>query len=181
GQFDMERILRVMRPTRDQIVIKSTGMHAVEDYIMSRYQMYWQVYFHPVTRSAEVILIKIFHRARYLYEQGYTFQVEPTLLISLFQQNIQLTDYLQLDESVIYYYFQRWQQEKDPILSDLSTRFLERKLFKYMKYEPEEQQSRYQSLQNLFRQAGIDPDYYLVIDSSADHPYDVYRAGEGRV
>src|SRR5699024_4811550 len=50
GQFDMERILRVMRPTQEQIVIKSTGMHAVEDYILSRYQMYWQVYFHPVIR-----------------------------------------------------------------------------------------------------------------------------------
>lgn len=59
GQFDMERILRVMRPREEQIVIKKSGMHAVEDYIMSRYQMYWQVYFHPVSRSAEVILTKI--------------------------------------------------------------------------------------------------------------------------
>src|SRR5699024_5645959 len=41
GHFDMARILRVMRPLDDQIVIKSSGMHAVEDYIMSRYQMYW--------------------------------------------------------------------------------------------------------------------------------------------
>ena len=56
GQFDMERILRVVRPTEEQAVFKQSGMHAVEDYIMSRYQMYWQVYFHPVTRSAEVIL-----------------------------------------------------------------------------------------------------------------------------
>ena len=31
GHFDMERILRVMRPIEDQVVIKSTGMHAVED------------------------------------------------------------------------------------------------------------------------------------------------------
>ncbi len=61
GHFDMERILRVMRPREDQVVIKHSGMHAVEDYIMSRYQMYWQVYFHPVTRSAEVILTKILH------------------------------------------------------------------------------------------------------------------------
>src|SRR5690625_6354973 len=90
GQFDMERILRVMRPTKDEIVIKSTGMHAVEDYIMSRYQMYWQVYFHPVTRSAEVILTKIFHRAKYLYETGYQFQVKQTLLTSLFEGNEKL-------------------------------------------------------------------------------------------
>ncbi|HJV16004.1 MAG TPA: HD domain-containing protein, partial [Bacillales bacterium] len=71
GQFDMERILRVMRPKEDQVVIKHSGMHAVEDYIMSRYQMYWQVYFHPVSRGAEVILSKIFHRAMDLYKQGY--------------------------------------------------------------------------------------------------------------
>ena len=72
GHFDMERILRVMRPREDQVVIKQSGMHAVEDYIMSRYQMYWQVYFHPVTRSAEVVLTKILHRAKYLSETGYT-------------------------------------------------------------------------------------------------------------
>ncbi|MET0786177.1 MAG: HD domain-containing protein, partial [Paenisporosarcina sp.] len=62
GHFDMERILRVMRPREEQVVIKYSGMHAVEDYIMSRYQMYWQVYFHPVSRSAEVILTKALHR-----------------------------------------------------------------------------------------------------------------------
>ncbi len=85
GHFDMERILRVMRPMDDQVVIKSTGMHAVEDYIMSRYQMYWQVYFHPVTRSAEVILSKIFQRAKVLYEDdSYQFQLEPTHFISFF-------------------------------------------------------------------------------------------------
>src|SRR5699024_632210 len=81
GKFDMERILRVMRPTEDKVVVKSTGMHAVEDYIMSRYQMYWQVYFHPVSRSAEVILTKIFDRVKDLYESGYVFQMEPTLLV----------------------------------------------------------------------------------------------------
>ena len=181
GQFDMERILRVMRPTESQLVIKSTGMHAVEDYIMCRYQMYWQVYFHPVTRSAEVILTKIFHRARYLFQQGYEFQIEPTLLISLFKEHVDLKDYLQLDESVIYYYFQRWQQEQDDILSDLCTRFIERKLFKYVEFYPEKHKNAYEELKVLFKQAGIDPDYYLVIDSSSDLPYDVYRAGEGRI
>src|SRR5699024_12620019 len=60
GQFDMERILRVMRRTKDKVVIKSTGMHAVEDYIMSRNQMYWQVCLHPVTRRAETSVVYIF-------------------------------------------------------------------------------------------------------------------------
>lgn len=181
GQFDMERILRVMRPTEDQIVIKSTGMHAVEDYIMSRYQMYWQVYFHPVTRSAEVILTKIFHRVKKLYEEGYQFKMDPTLLLSFFKGEVNLNDYLQLDESVINFYFQRWQHEDDEILRDLCSRFINRFLFKYVEYDPKKHKENYKKLQNLFHQAGIDPDYYLAIDSSSDLPYDVYRAGEGRI
>lgn len=68
GKFDLERILRVIRPYKEHIVVKESGMHAVEDYLMSRYQMYWQIYFHPVTRSAEILLHKIFMRAKHLYE-----------------------------------------------------------------------------------------------------------------
>ena len=34
------------------------------------------------------------------------------------------------------------------------------------------------SLRHLFKKAGIDPDYYLVFDSSSDLPYDFYRPGE---
>lgn len=181
GQFDMERILRVMRPTEDSVVIKHSGMHAVEDYIMSRYQMYWQVYFHPVTRSAEVILTKIFHRAKYLYEQDYAFLFEPTLLETLFKEKMQLKDYLQLDEAVVYYYFSRWQEENDAILSDLCSRFMNRNLYKYVEIDPKKEKEYYQALCNLFEKAGISSDYYVVIDSSADLPYDVYRSGEGRV
>src|SRR5699024_7864202 len=132
GHFDMERILRGMRPIEDQVVIKSTGMHAVEDYIMSRYQMYWQVYFHPVTRSAEVILSKILQRAKFLYETGYTFKLKPTHFQSFFNQEITLRDYLRLDEAVVYYYFQSWLEEDDFILYDLCERFINRRLFKYI-------------------------------------------------
>src|SRR5699024_9590854 len=137
GHFDMERILRVMRPASDQVVIKSTGMHAVEDYIMCRYQMYWQVYFHPVTRSAEVILTKILHRAKYLYETNYTFKLEPTHFISLFKGEMILEHFLKLDEMVVYYYFQMWQKEEDSILRDLCERFINRRLFKYIEYDPD--------------------------------------------
>lgn len=181
GQFDMERILRVMRPTRDQIVIKSTGMHAIEDYIMSRYQMYWQVYFHPVTRSAEVILTKIFHRVKELSNEGYAFKEEPKMLMNLFTGDLSIQDYLNLDEAVVYYYFQAWQHEKDEILSDLAERFMNRRLFKYKEFDYQAHEADYQRLVELFKRAKLNPTYYLVVDSSKDLPYDVYRKGEGRV
>jgi HD superfamily phosphohydrolase len=178
GHFDMERILRVMRPRDDQVVIKQSGMHAVEDYIMSRYQMYWQVYFHPVTRSAEVILSKILHRAKQLYEEGYQFQHAPVHFYSIFEGKVTLSDYLKLDESIILYYFQAWEEEKDGILSDLCRRFSNRRLFQYAEFNPNEEMVKYFELTTLFKQAGIDPDYYLVVDSSSDLPYDFYRPGE---
>ncbi|WP_409303290.1 HD domain-containing protein [Peribacillus sp. SCS-155] len=179
GHFDMERILRVMRPREDGVVIKQSGMHAVEDYIMSRYQMYWQVYFHPVTRSAEVILTKILHRAKHLYETGYTFQLEPVHFHSMFNGNVSLEDYLRMDESVMLYYFQIWEEENDSILRDLCRRFINRKLFKYVEFHPSnDQMNKLMELTRLFKKAGIDPEYYLVVDSSSDLPYDFYRPGE---
>ncbi|WP_077623494.1 HD domain-containing protein [Sediminibacillus massiliensis] len=178
GHFDMERILRVMRPMEDQVVIKQTGMHAVEDYIMSRYQMYWQVYFHPVTRSAEVILSKILNRAKYLYQDGYQFSLKPVHFLSFFSGQVKLKEYLRLDEGIVNYYFQMWVDEQDPVLSDLCERFINRRLFKYIEFNPNHQMNEWMELFRLFQELGIDPDYYLVVDSSSDLPYDFYRPGE---
>ena len=54
GEFDLTRILRVIRPVENGIAFQRNGMHAIEDYVLSRYQMYMQVYFHPATRAMEV-------------------------------------------------------------------------------------------------------------------------------
>ncbi|SEJ65612.1 hypothetical protein SAMN04488127_2447 [Bhargavaea ginsengi] len=178
GHFDMERILRVMRPSEEQAVIKQSGMHAVEDYIMSRYQMYWQVYFHPVSRSAEVILVKILQRAKVLSEEGYRFKQEPVHFKSFFDKTFDLKDYIALDEYILMTYFETWILEDDEILSDLCDRFVNRRLFQYIDFNPAKEYRKLGELEGLFRKAGIDPEYYLVVDSSSDLPYDFYRPGE---
>jgi uncharacterized protein len=178
GHFDMERILRVMRPTEEQAVIKYSGMHAVEDYIMSRYQMYWQVYFHPVSRSAEVILTKILHRAKQLHASGYIFKQEPVHFHSFFDKTFVLEDYIALDENILMTYFQFCMKEEDAILSDLCYRFINRRLFQYAEFDPATEYRKIGELEQLFKDAGIDPAYYLVTDSSSDLPYDFYGPGE---
>src|SRR5699024_11512177 len=95
--------------------------------------------------------------------------------------NVDIDSYLQLDESVVNYYFQRWQYETDPILSDLCDRFMNRRLFKYIEYDPEREKSKLDKLEELFERANIDSTYYLTIDSSKNLPYDVYRKGKDRV
>jgi HD superfamily phosphohydrolase len=76
------------------------------------------------------------------------------------------------------YYFQIWQDEDDAILSDLCRRFVNRNLFKYAEFDPAKEYKKLAELNRLFEKAGIDPDYYLVVDSSSDLPYDFYRPGE---
>lgn len=178
GHFDMERILRVMRPRPDQVVIKESGMHAVEDYIMSRYQMYWQVYFHPVSRSAEVILTKALHRAKELSLSGYQFAYKPHHFKNFFNQSFSLKDYIALDEGIVMMYFQEWMGEEDKILADLCDRFVNRRLFQYIEFDPAKDYLKLVELEQLFKEAGINPEYYLVFDSSSDLPYDFYRPGE---
>src|SRR5699024_5632323 len=138
----------------------------------------WQVYFHPVTRSAEVILSRILHRAKFLFETNYQFKQEPTHFLSFFKEKPDLDEYLKLDEAIVFYYFQAWQEEDDPILSDLCERFMNRRLFKYVEFNPNLQMKEWMELYQLFQELGIDPEYYLVVDSSSDLPYDFYRPGE---
>ena len=47
GRFDLERILRTMRVSDDLVVLKESGVYAIENYVMARYHSYWQIYYHP--------------------------------------------------------------------------------------------------------------------------------------
>ena len=184
GHFDIDRILRVMRPKKDMIVFKASGMHAIEDYIMSRYQMYLQIYFHPMSRSAEAILNNILKRAKHLHEQQYVFKMEPTHFEPFFKtyvskdernQSIPLKAYLALDESILMTYFQFWMEEDDSILSDLCRRFVNRDLFQFVDLNPEEEPERFAWLVEQVKASGYDPTYYVCCDSTEDQPYDFHR------
>jgi HD superfamily phosphohydrolase len=176
GTFDLERILRVIRPYRGHIVVKESGMHAVEDYLMSRYQMYWQVYFHPVTRSAEILLAKILQRAKVLYEEAYVFGFIVQPIECLLANRLTLEAYVQLDEALMQALFMQWQHEKDPILADLCSRFIDRKLFKYVAYE-EDDPKLMKQIRTYMDDIGLPADYYIAVDYPSDLPYDVYRPG----
>ncbi|RED51678.1 HD domain-containing protein [Cohnella lupini] len=176
GTFDLDRILRVLRPYKGKIVVKESGMHAVEDYLMSRYQMYWQVYFHPVTRSSEIVLRQIFRRASELYRSGYEFAFMLSPINELLAGSITLQPYLKLDEAMVQTTFGQWADEKDELLSDLCRRFLNRELYKYVPLESEDK-IWLEDVRQEWRRIGLNPDYHLEIDTPMDSPYDVYKPG----
>ncbi|AIQ61775.1 hypothetical protein PSTEL_00145 [Paenibacillus stellifer] len=178
GTIDIDRILRVLRPYNGRVVVKESGMHAIEDYLMSRYQMYWQVYFHPVTRSSEIILRQVFRRAKQLYQEGYAFRFMVEPLTDLFEGDIQVQQYLRLDEAIVQAAFMQWTGEQDDLLSDLCSRFIHRKLYKYVEMESLDLET-IDEIRGSFASAGLHPEYDLEIDFPTDLPYDVFHPGEG--
>ena len=136
----LTRILRVIRPIPNGIAFQRNGMHAVEDYVVSRYQMYMQVYFHPATRAMEVLLQNLLKRARLLYsKQKEFFQATSPKLLPFFEHEVTLSDYLALDDGVMNTYFQSWMESSDTILSDLAQRFINRKVFKSILFQDKDE------------------------------------------
>lgn len=175
GQFDLTRILRVIRPTDSDIAFLESGMHAVEDYVVSRYQMYMQVYFHPASRSMEVLLQNLLNRAKVLYagEKEFFAKSSPRLL-PFFEHRFNLADYLALDDGVMNTYFQSWIDGPDRTLSDLAQRYINRKVFKSITFSSEDEK-QLDILRNIVAEVGFDPEYYTAIHHNFDLPYDVYR------
>ncbi|WP_186330001.1 HD domain-containing protein [Staphylococcus hominis] len=178
GTFDMERILRLMRPSKDEVLIKESSMHAVENFIMSRYQMYWQIYFHPVSRGGEVLLNNCLKRVKQLYKEDYQFKMYPKEFIPFFEGTITIDQYVELDEVTVLFYLKEWIHEEDEILSDLARRFINRDLFKYIPFDGSI--IIITELQDLFIEGGIDPEYYFVSEAFSDLPYDYDRPGSNR-
>ncbi|MGF7049685.1 HD superfamily phosphohydrolase [Paenibacillus sp. DS2015] len=177
GTIDVDRIIRMLRPYQDRIVVKESGMHAVEDYLMSRYQMYWQVYFHPVTRSSEILLRQIFRRAKELYRDRFKFKFMLKPLQGLFEDNVTVELYLQMDEALLQTAFMQWIGEEDNILSELCSRFIHRRLYKYVELEMLDA-NMISEIRQEFLKVGLNPDYDLESDFPTDLPYDVFHPGD---
>lgn len=175
GEFDLERILRTMRVADHRIVIKESGVYAVENYIMARYHMYWQVYYHPVVRSYEAVLVKCIMRLRELYQQGIYPKTVPELKKLINQEELSLDDYFVLDEYTCSYGFALLTKAKDPIVRDLANRIQNRYLFSYEENTP----SRTRRVRTLLKEAGYDPKYYLAKDAVAQRPYVPYQKEKG--
>lgn len=171
GQFDLERLLRTIRVKQEQLVIKESGMHTVEDYIMARYHMYWQVYLHPVARSFEVMLQCFFARLKDVY----LYQPEVLKGITMFdvflqEGTISVEDHFLFDEHACNYGIMCLRKVSDPILADLAKALLDRKLFGYVDANKETMAYYKKCLE----EAGYDSRYYLRYDQASKKPYQPY-------
>ena len=176
GTFDLERVLRTLRLHDDKLVVKESGVHTIEDYIMARYHMYWQVYYHPVSRSFETILVRFFKRLVVLNAVDPGISKRFAMFGPFFHEGYPtLKEHFELDEAACLYAFTLARQESDAILKDLGTRLMDRRLFEYAEVEsPQQVEAQRQNVID----AGLDPEYYFALDTAIQRPYSPYQEKE---
>lgn len=172
GNFDLERVLRTLRVVNGKLVVKESGIHTIEDYIMSRYHMYWQVYFHPLSRCYETIIGSLFARMRALYKENPESVSELKIFYPLISgEPISIEEYIELDEPAAFYGINLARKHEDPILSDLARRIMERDLFAVETYVDEETENK---RKQAISAAGYDLKYYYYLDETKQIPYKPY-------
>ena len=177
GQFDLERILRTMRVRktsegRKVIVVKYTGIHSVEDYIMARYQMYWQVYYHPVARSYEAVFIQLFNRLKDIFKVDKDYFEDMKVLIPFLEKSeVSVDEYFKLDENSLLYCCTLIQDKEDKIAADLARRLQNRNLFEYVDYNEE----NLAQIKNMLKENSLDERYYLKIENIEASVYSPYK------
>ena len=177
GQFDLERILRTMRVRktaegRKVIVVKYTGIHSVEDYIMARYQMYWQVYYHPVARSYEAVFIQLFNRLKDIFKGDKDYFEDMKVLVPFLEESeVSVDEYFKLDENSLLYCCALIQDKEDKIAADLARRLQNRNLFEYVDYNEE----NLAQIRNMLKENNLDERYYLRIENVEASVYSPYK------
>jgi HD superfamily phosphohydrolase len=79
GMIGIERIISMLDVHDDELVIEAKGIYSIEKFLISRRLMYWQVYLHKTVLSAEIVLMQILKRAKYLARNGEKLFASPSL------------------------------------------------------------------------------------------------------
>ena len=139
GNIGAERIIQTLNVHDDRLVVEQKGLLSVENYLMTRRLMYWQVYLHKTAISGEVILNAALKRAKELARNGVELFASPALHYFLyhpvdaqtFRQDPRCLDYFsELDDSDILNALKAWQHHGDRVLAILAHDFINRRLFK---------------------------------------------------
>lgn len=146
GTIGVDRIISLLTVYKDQLVVEEKGILSIENFLNARRLMYWQVYLHKTTVSAERMVVNLIKRAQHLVKSGESLTCTESLLLFLknsytienFKENQKiLYAFGQLDDHDLWGAVKLWQNHNDFILSTLSTMLLQRNLFQIrMSTEP---------------------------------------------
>jgi HD superfamily phosphohydrolase len=121
----------------DTFCFDPKALPAAEQFLLSRYTLYEQVYFHKVTRCVEKMLSQMLTRATELIKTNAKAAPKATglhsshpLLVYLGKEGQTLENYLALDDACISGSLSAFAKADDPRISSLAQRILNRQLYK---------------------------------------------------
>lgn len=138
GFIGSERLLSMLDLQDENLVMEEKGIYSIENFLMARRLMYWQVYLHKTAIAAETMLIQILRRAKTLMNEGKKLTCTSALMTFLKKdytwEEFASTDKLwlaftDLDDHDVWAAIKEWKHATDPILSRLCGDFLSRRLF----------------------------------------------------
>ncbi|MDP1816552.1 MAG: HD domain-containing protein [Leadbetterella sp.] len=139
GNIGAERIIKMLHVVDNQLVVEEKGLLSVENFLVARRLMYWQVYLHKTSVCSETMVLKIFERVKDLLKENIFVDI-PKHLQVFFNRNIRredfqndstlLQNFVALDDVDIWYAIKTWQNHNDTVLANLSQNIINRNLFK---------------------------------------------------
>lgn len=165
GNIGSARIIKMLDVRDDHLVVESKGIYSIENFLMARRLMYWQVYLHKTSVAYERMLISALLRAKELAEQGVELFASPALHFFLYN-NVQrdvfynnpqcLENFIQLDDNDIWTALKVWSNHTDKVLSTLSQGMINRQVFKVETSTKPIEKARIEEIQvQISRQLGI--------------------------
>jgi len=172
GRFDMQRVFHSLAvgevDGENHLVMLLKGLHAFEGFFIAYHHMYWQVYFHKTTRACEILLEKIFQRIKELLGEGLDVDIQSELEGLFVGKPLELEEFFLLDDCTILETIKKCRLSRDKILSDLSSKFLNRKFFKCIKKEKigniKNILEMHEKIQKFYEKRGISHEYYFATD-----------------
>ncbi len=129
GGFDIARVIRALRVNKaGHFIVKSWGLPAIEAYLVTRYHMYHQVYFHKVNMLTQNYLVRMLVRARTLAQDGNLTLSQP-LQNMLLNTSLNPKGYASLNDAHIRVALPEWAEHEDTVLSHYAMRLLSRRDF----------------------------------------------------
>lgn len=142
GSVGSDRIIRMLNVVNDTLVIDEKGIYSIENFLIARRLMYWQVYMHKTVLSSESLLVNVLKRAKELASAGSDLFATPALRFFLYNNigpddltreglvtpGLVAYNFTRLDDNDILASVKYWSDHSDRILSDLSERLISRDL-----------------------------------------------------
>ena len=153
GNINSQRIIAMLTVKDDTLIVEEKGIYSIEEFLVARRLMYWQVYLHKTSIGAEFVLVKLLARVKELTHQGkklpmttaLRFFVENHITKETFDSHA-LELFALLDDYDIISGLKEWQYGEDWVLAKLSQMILNRDLLRVRLYRSPVEKEKVQEL-----------------------------------